>query len=84
MMRVPEQEVVEVLNPVREDHTCLRAWLTPSLLAVLRKSKHRDLPQRIFEVGDVVAERKEAQAPGRPEHPSQGLASPRSSRWWRA
>jgi len=24
------------------------------LLAVLRKSKHRDLPQRIFEVGDVL------------------------------
>jgi phenylalanyl-tRNA synthetase beta chain len=53
-MRVQEQEVVEVLNPVSEDHTCLRLRLTPSLLAVLRKSKHRDLPQRIFEVGDVV------------------------------
>ncbi|HEY3419104.1 MAG TPA: phenylalanine--tRNA ligase subunit beta [Methanomassiliicoccales archaeon] len=53
-MRVHEQEVVEVLNPVSEDHTCLRLRLTPSLLAVLRKSKHRDLPQRIFEVGDIV------------------------------
>ncbi|MGD0818106.1 MAG: phenylalanine--tRNA ligase subunit beta [Methanomassiliicoccales archaeon] len=53
-MRVQEQEVVEVLNPVSEDHTCLRLRLMPSLLAVLRKSKHRDLPQRIFEVGDVV------------------------------
>jgi phenylalanyl-tRNA synthetase beta chain len=53
-MCVPEQEIVEVLNPVSEDHTCLRLRLMPSLLAVLRKSKHRDLPQRIFEVGDVV------------------------------
>ena len=53
-MRVSEEEVVEVLNPVSEDHTCLRLRLMPSLLAVLRKSKHRDLPQRIFEVGDVV------------------------------
>jgi phenylalanyl-tRNA synthetase beta chain len=51
---VSEEEVVEVLNPVSEDHTCLRLRLMPSLLAVLRKSKHRDLPQRIFEVGDVV------------------------------
>jgi phenylalanyl-tRNA synthetase beta chain len=57
-MRVHDEEVVEVLNPVSEDHTCLRLRLTPSLLAVLRKSKHRDLPQRIFEVGDVVVEMK--------------------------
>jgi len=32
--------------------------LVPSLLAVLRRSKHRDLPQRIFEVGDVVISAK--------------------------
>ncbi len=58
LMRVPEEELVEVLNPVSEGHTCLRAWLTPSLLAVLRKSKHRELPQRIFEVGDVLLNAK--------------------------
>jgi len=54
----PTQEVVEVLNPVSEDHNCLRVHLIPSLLAVLRRSKHRDLPQRIFEVGDVVVDAK--------------------------
>ncbi|HRR66968.1 MAG TPA: phenylalanine--tRNA ligase subunit beta, partial [Methanomassiliicoccales archaeon] len=54
----PEVEAVEVLNPVSEDHNCLRVHLVPSLLTVLRKSKHRDLPQRIFEVGDVVIEAK--------------------------
>ncbi len=53
-MRLPRTEVVEVLNPISEEHTCLRVSLLPSLLAVLRKSKHRDLPQRIFEVGDVL------------------------------
>ncbi|MDD1770805.1 MAG: phenylalanine--tRNA ligase subunit beta, partial [Methanomassiliicoccales archaeon] len=53
-MRLPRADVVEVLNPISEDHTCLRVALIPSLLAVLRKSKHRDLPQRIFEVGDVL------------------------------
>ncbi|MDD1767679.1 MAG: phenylalanine--tRNA ligase subunit beta [Methanomassiliicoccales archaeon] len=52
--RVSECEVVEILNPISEDHTCLRVHLLPSLLSVLRKNKHRDLPQRIFEVGDVV------------------------------
>jgi phenylalanyl-tRNA synthetase beta chain len=54
----PEVQAVEVLNPVSEDHNCLRVHLIPSLLTVLRKSKHRDLPQRIFEVGDVVIDCK--------------------------
>ena len=54
----PETQAVEVLNPVSEDHNCLRVHLVPSLLTVLRKSKHRDLPQRIFEVGDVVVDSK--------------------------
>ncbi|MHC1709585.1 MAG: phenylalanine--tRNA ligase subunit beta [Methanomassiliicoccales archaeon] len=52
----PEVPAVEVLNPVSEDHNCLRVQLIPSLLTVLRRSKHRDLPQRIFEVGDVVVD----------------------------
>lgn len=57
-MRLPPREVVEVLNPITEDHDCLRVSLLPSLLAVLRKSKHRDLPQRVFEVGDAVIDAK--------------------------
>ncbi|MCG7844236.1 MAG: phenylalanine--tRNA ligase subunit beta [Methanomassiliicoccales archaeon] len=57
-VRYSEKEAVEVLNPVSEDHNCLRVHLIPSLLTVLRRSKHRDLPQRIFEVGDVVIDVK--------------------------
>ena len=53
-LRVPRSDVVEVLNPISEDHTCLRVSLLPSLLMVLRRNKHRDLPQRLFEVGDVM------------------------------
>jgi phenylalanyl-tRNA synthetase beta chain len=53
-MRLTRGEVVEVLNPISEDHTCLRVSLLPSLMAVLRRNKHRDLPQRLFEVGDVL------------------------------
>lgn len=53
-MRLPQGEVVEVLNPISEDHTCLRVSLLPSLMMVLRRNKHRDLPQRLFEVGDVM------------------------------
>ncbi len=54
-MRIPRGETVEVLNPISEDHTCLRVSLLPSLMLVLRRNKHRDLPQRLFEVGDVMA-----------------------------
>lgn len=51
---LPETDPVRLLNPITEDHTCLRAYLMPSLMRILRRNKHRDLPQRIFEVGTVV------------------------------
>lgn len=51
---LPEVEDVRVSNPITEDHTCLRSYLMPSLMRILRHNKHRDLPQRIFEVGYVV------------------------------
>jgi phenylalanyl-tRNA synthetase beta chain len=54
-MRLAPEKVVEVLNPISEDHTCLRVSLLPSLMVVLRRNKHRDLPQRLFEVGDVLS-----------------------------
>lgn len=41
-------------NPITKDHTCLRTGLVPSLLEILSANKHRDLPQRVFEVGQVV------------------------------
>lgn len=49
-----EDDVVSIKNPITEDHTCLRRNLMPSLLRILRRNKHRDLPQRIFEAGDVL------------------------------
>jgi phenylalanyl-tRNA synthetase beta chain len=45
-------------NPLTEDHTCLRVSLIPSLLSTLRVNRHRDLPQKIFEVGIVVPEKE--------------------------
>ncbi|NLK26647.1 MAG: phenylalanine--tRNA ligase subunit beta [Euryarchaeota archaeon] len=57
-MRIPSKKVVEILNPISEDHTCLRVSLLPSIMAVLRRNKHRDLPQRLFEVGDVMVGHK--------------------------
>ncbi len=55
---LPACETVDVTNPITEDHTCLRAYLMPSLMRILRHNKHRDLPQQIFEVGFVVRDQK--------------------------
>lgn len=53
---IEEEELVMIRNPITEDHTCLRASLFPSLMRILRRNKHRDLPQRIFEAGDVISD----------------------------
>lgn len=58
-MRREAKGAVEVLNPVTEDHTMLRPSLLPSLMGILKKNAHRDLPQRMFEVG-VVSRLEEA------------------------
>lgn len=41
-------------NPISEDHTMVRTTLLPSLLEILSHNRHRDLPQRVFEYGEVV------------------------------
>ena len=55
---LPMKESTEILNPITEDHTCLRSYLMPSLMRILRHNKHRDLPQKIFEVGYVSQEHR--------------------------
>jgi phenylalanyl-tRNA synthetase, beta subunit len=53
---LPEKVSTQILNPITEDHTCLRSYLMPSLMRILRHNKHRDLPQKIFEIGYVSSE----------------------------
>jgi len=53
-----ERSVVRVKRPVSEEHVLVRTSLLPSILVILRKNKHRELPQKIFEVGDVVLDRR--------------------------
>ena len=47
---------VVILNPLGEDLTTLRSSMLPALLNIFRLNKHRELPQRIFEISDVVLE----------------------------
>ncbi len=53
-LATPDRAVV--LNPVTSDLTTLRSSLLPGLMNLFRLNKHRELPQRIFEVADVVLE----------------------------
>lgn len=45
-------------NPVTEDQTIVRSALLPSLLELLKLNKHYDLPQRMFELGEVAVEHR--------------------------
>ena len=55
-MGLPEPEDgVKIHNPITKDHTTLRSWLAPGLLATLRKNRHRDLPQRVYELDYVFS-----------------------------
>jgi len=47
-------DAVEILNPVSSEYSICRTWLLPSLMKVLAANKHREYPQRIFEIGDCV------------------------------
>ncbi len=45
---------VELLNPVSSDYNMVRDALLPGLIKILKINKHEALPQKIFEVGDIV------------------------------
>ncbi|CAB50290.1 phenylalanine--tRNA ligase subunit beta [Pyrococcus abyssi] len=50
-MNIPEEEIVEIANPVSQRWSALRKWLLPSLMEFLSNNTHEEYPQRIFEVG---------------------------------
>jgi phenylalanyl-tRNA synthetase beta chain len=53
-MGLAEKERVEVAQPISQDRTMIRQSLLNGLLEFLDHNKHEDLPQKIFEVGEVV------------------------------
>ncbi|MFO8132362.1 MAG: phenylalanine--tRNA ligase subunit beta [Thermoplasmatota archaeon] len=53
-MRLPPGEHVTIGNPISSKHALVRVSLLPSLLEILSKNRHHDLPQQIYEVGDIV------------------------------
>lgn len=53
-MKQVEDEHVEVAKPITIDRTMIRKSLINSLMEFLEDNKHEDLPQKIFEIGDVL------------------------------
>jgi phenylalanyl-tRNA synthetase beta chain len=53
-MGLAEEKRVEVAQPISQDRTMIRQSLLNGLLEFLDHNKHEDLPQKIFEVGEVV------------------------------
>jgi len=58
MCREKTDDVTYVLHPISEDQTMVRTTVLPNLMEILSMNQHRELPQRIFDVGDVVIDRK--------------------------
>jgi phenylalanyl-tRNA synthetase beta chain len=54
MCREPTDDVTYVLHPISEDQTMVRTTILPNLMEILSLNQHRELPQPIFEVGEVT------------------------------
>jgi phenylalanyl-tRNA synthetase beta chain len=70
-MQRPETEgVLLVMHPISIENTVVRTELLPLLLEFLKINRHRELPQRLFAVGDVVLDcHTHQQAAGVSTHP---------------
>ena len=53
-MNQEEKTHVQVARPITIDRTMIRTSLINSLMEFLEDNKHEDLPQKIFEIGDVL------------------------------
>ena len=53
---IQDQQITRVLHPISELHTMVRTSILPSLLEIFAINQHHPLPQRIFALGDVLAE----------------------------
>jgi phenylalanyl-tRNA synthetase beta chain len=54
MRRAEPSGVLRVLHPISSENTIVRTDLLSPLLEIIALNRHRELPQRLFAVGDVV------------------------------
>lgn len=61
MRRPITNDVTYVMHPISEDQTMIRTTLLPGLLEILAMNRHRELPQKIFEIGEAAISGKNKQ-----------------------
>ncbi|MFA4640188.1 phenylalanine--tRNA ligase subunit beta [Pyrococcus kukulkanii] len=68
-MNIPEEDIVEIANPISQKWSALRKWLLPSLMEFLSNNTHEEYPQRIFEVGlaTLIDESRETKTVSEPK-----------------
>ncbi len=54
LLREDEENRIMLENPISSEQTILRTSILPGLLEIFNHNSHHELPQKIFEVGDVV------------------------------
>ncbi|TAJ45189.1 phenylalanine--tRNA ligase subunit beta [Methanofollis fontis] len=54
MGREPSTDLLRVSKPISEDQSVVRTDILPLIMEILEINCHRELPQRIFAVGDVI------------------------------
>lgn len=64
MRREKAEGITHIKYPISEDHTIVRPTILPNLMEILSINTHRELPQRIFEAGEVVLNCKTGQRLG--------------------
>jgi phenylalanyl-tRNA synthetase beta chain len=53
-MKLKEEPVIELENPVSSSWNVFRNWMLPCIVDFLSSNAHVDYPQNVFEIGDVV------------------------------
>ncbi len=53
-MRLPDEDTIELENPISESYEMLRNSIIPALLQVEAQSSKATYPHRVFELGEVV------------------------------
>ena len=62
VMIVPK--LTEISNPINNNYTCLRNAVIPTMLELLSKNTHNKFPQKIFEVGNCIVNKKDVEKLG--------------------
>ena len=77
-MRLERGAAVRLQNPVTEDRDILRTSLLPGMLLLFEANRHNELPQKMFEIGDVHSPEKKGMVAAASAHSKASFAEIKS------